>query len=108
VPYRELFQGKYLNRTVLLVIYGVFLPLGYYGFQYSAGRTASIFGPFIVSFLFSTYGYGSVFVYIALCWVIVALLIGLFGPLTTRRSLEQLNVSVTESGSTSLEGKVTM
>jgi putative MFS transporter len=33
VPYRELFQGKYLNRTVLLVIYGVFLPLGYYGFQ---------------------------------------------------------------------------
>ncbi|MBO0778742.1 MAG: MFS transporter [Ktedonobacteraceae bacterium] len=60
------------------------------GFTYGVGRLANAFGPPIVSFLFVGFGYGSVFIYIAACWIIVALGVGLFGPLTSRRSLEQI------------------
>src|SRR5262245_60535462 len=40
-----------------------------------------------VAFLFSHYGYTSVFIYIAACWLLVALTIGIFGPLTKGRTL---------------------
>jgi putative MFS transporter len=61
------------------------------GFTYGIGRLANIFGPFIVAALFGSLGYRSVFIYIALCWVIVALTLAIFGPRTGKVSLEDLN-----------------
>ena len=57
------------------------------GTSYGLGRLGNALGPLIVAFLFSNYGYTSVFAYIATCWVIVAVLITMFGPRTRGRSL---------------------
>jgi MFS transporter, putative metabolite:H+ symporter len=57
------------------------------GLAYGIGRLANIFGPLIVAFLFTHYGYKSVFVYIAAVWVLVAVTIGSFGPRTKGRAL---------------------
>lgn len=57
------------------------------GLAYGVGRLANAFGPLIVAFLFTRYGYTSVFVYIAAMWLMAAGTIGLFGPFTTGRSL---------------------
>jgi putative MFS transporter len=40
-----------------------------------------------VAYLFGHYGYSSVFVYIAVCWAAVAILITAFGPRTKGRAL---------------------
>ncbi|MCL4535337.1 MAG: MFS transporter [Bacteroidetes bacterium] len=61
------------------------------GLTYGVGRLANVLGPVIVSSLFLGYGYGSVFAYIAACWLVVALAVGFFGPRTTKRSLEQIS-----------------
>lgn len=61
------------------------------GFTYGIGRLANIGGPFIVAALFGSLGYSSVFMYIALCWVIVAGSIAVFGPRTGKVNLEDLN-----------------
>jgi putative MFS transporter len=61
------------------------------GLTYGVGRLANALGPIIVSILFVSYGYVSVFVYISACWALVALSVGFFGPLTSRRSLEQIS-----------------
>lgn len=63
------------------------------GLTYGVGRLANVIGPIIVGALFVSSGYLSVFVYIAACWILVALAVGIFGPLTNRRSLERLNES---------------
>ena len=42
------------------------------GLSYGVGRLANIAGPLIIAFLYSRYGYATVFVYIAATWVIVA------------------------------------
>lgn len=52
------------------------------GVGYGIGRLSNAFGPILVAYLFNHYGYTSVFVYIAACWGMVALLIGAFGPRT--------------------------
>ncbi len=58
------------------------------GLSYGMGRLANGFaGPFIVAFLFQKYGYTSVFVYIAACWALVALLVTTLGPKTRGRAL---------------------
>ena len=57
------------------------------GLTYGIGRLGNVVGPLIVAFLFTTYGYRSVFAYIATCWVIVALLVLLFGPRMNQRAL---------------------
>lgn len=49
------------------------------GLAYGAGRLANIFGPLLVAFLYGHYGYASVFVYIALCWISVSILIACLG-----------------------------
>jgi putative MFS transporter len=41
----------------------------------------------IVAFLFTHYGYMSVFVYIAATWLMVAIIISAFGPKTKGRTL---------------------
>jgi MFS transporter, putative metabolite:H+ symporter len=62
-----------------------------HGLTYGVGRLANVVGPFIVSALYTGYGYRTVFVYIAACWLASAAIVGLYGPLTTGRSLEALN-----------------
>jgi putative MFS transporter len=57
------------------------------GLSYGIGRLGNAVGPLIVAFLFTTYGYRSVFAYIALCWVLVALLVLTFGPRMNARTL---------------------
>ena len=57
------------------------------GLSYGIGRLGNAVGPLIVAFLYSTYGYRSVFAYIAVCWVMVALLIMAFGPRMNARTL---------------------
>jgi putative MFS transporter len=52
------------------------------GIAYGAGRLANGFGPMLIAFLFTHYGYKSVFVYIAAMWLFVAIIITLFGPKT--------------------------
>ena len=97
-------------RTSTIVIFGflvamgqqVFAPLLYAytpecfptearntgtGVSYGVGRLGNAFGPLIVAYLFGTYGYSSVFVYIAVSWAIVAILVTLFGPRTKGRAL---------------------
>jgi putative MFS transporter len=41
----------------------------------------------MVAFLFTRYGYQSVFVYIVATWLMVAFIIGVFGPRTKGRTL---------------------
>jgi putative MFS transporter len=57
------------------------------GLAYGVGRLANVLGPLLVAFLYTHHGYTSVFVYIASCWVLVAITIGGFGPLTKGRAL---------------------
>jgi putative MFS transporter len=49
------------------------------GITYGSGRLANAFGPLLVAFLFSHYGYSSVFIYITGLWLMVAITIGAFG-----------------------------
>lgn len=63
------------------------------GLTYGVGRLANVLGPIIVGALFVSSGYLSVFIYVAGCWLLVALAIGFFGPYTNRRSLEKLSES---------------
>ncbi len=57
------------------------------GLVYGIGRLANGIGPLIVAFLFTHYGYISVFVYIAAIWLAVAFIIATFGPKTKGRIL---------------------
>jgi putative MFS transporter len=57
------------------------------GMSYGIGRLGNAVGPLIVAFLFTTYGYRSVFAYIAVCWVLVAMLVLAFGPKMNQRTL---------------------
>lgn len=57
------------------------------GLGYGIGRLANAFGPLLVAFLFIHYGYKSVFVYIAITWLLVAFIISTFGPKTKGRTL---------------------
>lgn len=58
------------------------------GLAYGTGRLANVAGPLLIAYLFNHEGYGSVFVYIAACWVVVALIVGLAGPRTRGLVLE--------------------
>ncbi|MGA2962998.1 MAG: MFS transporter [Candidatus Korobacteraceae bacterium] len=57
------------------------------GIGYGVGRLANGFGPLIVAFLFTNYGYMSVFIYIAATWLMCAIIISAFGPKTKGRTL---------------------
>jgi MFS transporter, putative metabolite:H+ symporter len=49
------------------------------GLAYGTGRLVNVFGPFMVVFLFNHYGYTSVFVYMAITWVLFAATVAFFG-----------------------------
>ncbi|MEU7815191.1 MFS transporter [Pseudonocardia sp. NPDC049154] len=61
------------------------------GLVYGIGRLSNILGPMVVAAVFGTFGYSPVFVYIAGCWVIVALTVAVFGPRTGMQQLESLD-----------------
>lgn len=65
------------------------------GVAYGTGRLANIAGPYIVSAIYGGAGYPWVFVYIAVCWALAALVIGLFGPRTGDIPLERLQPAAT-------------
>lgn len=57
------------------------------GLTYGIGRLANSVGPLVIAYLFLHYGYRYVFVYIAGCWLVAAVVIGVFGPRTRGRLL---------------------
>ena len=57
------------------------------GLTFGIGRLANGFGPFIIAYVFTHFGYRPVFGYIATLWVITGLIIGIFGPKTKGRTL---------------------
>ncbi len=61
------------------------------GFTYGVGRLANVAGPLLIAFFFNHYGYTSVFVYIAACWMLAAIAVGGYGMKTKDRALEQLS-----------------
>jgi putative MFS transporter len=60
------------------------------GFVYSWSRFSTIFSGFIIAFFLSRYGTTGVFSFIAAAMVVVFVVIGTFGPATTRRRLEAI------------------
>ena len=56
-----------------------------------------MFGPLLVAFLFTHYGYTSVFIDIATCWLLVALTIGSFRPNDEREDASLAAVGDTET-----------
>jgi putative MFS transporter len=63
------------------------------GLCYGLGRLTNVIGPFIVSTLYMTVGYLSVFAYISACWLVVAAVVAAIGPRTTGRPLELVDTS---------------
>lgn len=61
------------------------------GLAYSLGRAANVVGPLIVASVLLHFGYLAVFLYLALTWLLVCLLVSLLGTNTSNRSLEELN-----------------
>jgi putative MFS transporter len=60
------------------------------GFVYSWSRFSTIFSGFIIAFFLARYGTTGVFGFIAAAMVVVFIVIGAFGPATTRRRLEAI------------------
>jgi putative MFS transporter len=60
------------------------------GFVYSWSRFSTIFSGFIIAFFLGRYGTSGVFGFIAAAMVVVFIVIGAFGPATTRRRLEAI------------------
>lgn len=56
------------------------------GFAYGIGRLANAAGPLVIAQLYATYGYSTVFAYIAGCWLVVAGVVAM-GPMTRGRTL---------------------
>lgn len=65
------------------------------GLAYGVGRLTNIAGPIIVAAIYGSAGYVWVFGYIAACWAVVALAIGVFGPRTGHVALEDLQERAT-------------
>jgi len=59
------------------------------GVSYGLGRLSNAAGPLIIASLYNGSGYQSVFVFIAVTWLVGALALALFGPSTRRARLQQ-------------------
>jgi putative MFS transporter len=57
------------------------------GVSYGIGRASNILGPIIISLLYTSQGYQSVFYFVGSCWLLGALAIGIFGPRTRAQKL---------------------
>jgi MFS transporter, putative metabolite:H+ symporter len=60
------------------------------GFVYSWSRFSTIFSGFIIAFFLDRYGTTGVFSFIAAAMMVVFVVVGAFGPATTRRRLEAI------------------
>jgi putative MFS transporter len=61
------------------------------GFVYSWSRLSVVFSSFIIAFFRGALGVTGVFVFIASCMVVVAIIIGVFGPRTRNLALEEIS-----------------
>ncbi len=64
------------------------------GFSNAMGRIASISTPTIVAFFLQSSGVVSVYVFVGICMVIFAIIIGICGTETRNKSLEEINDAV--------------
>jgi putative MFS transporter len=76
------------------------------GLAYGVGRLANIAGPLIVAAIYGTVGYVPVFVYIAACWIVAAIAVGVFGPRTGDVALEDLQGRAVEVTATARQQPV--
>jgi putative MFS transporter len=60
------------------------------GFVYSFGRLSTVFTSFMIAFLLKEFGASGVFVFISFSMIVVMGSIGIYGPLTRGRSLEDI------------------
>ncbi|GGE33080.1 putative metabolite transport protein YyaJ [Pullulanibacillus camelliae] len=63
------------------------------GLSYGVGRLFNTIGPLFIGAIYTGLGYISVFIFIALCWLAVTLIIGLFGARTSKQHLETIHMS---------------
>jgi putative MFS transporter len=61
------------------------------GFVYSFSRLSTMFSAFVIAWILKDYGSAGVFVFIAGCMIVVAAVIGIFGPRTRGLPLEQIS-----------------
>jgi putative MFS transporter len=61
------------------------------GFVYSFSRLSTMFSAFVIAWVLKGFGAAGVFVFIAGCMIVVALVIGLFGPKTRDLPLEEIS-----------------
>ena len=61
------------------------------GFVYSFSRLSTMFSAFVIAWVLKDFGSAGVFVFIAGCMIVVAAVIGLFGPRTRDLPLEQIS-----------------
>lgn len=61
------------------------------GFVYSFSRMSQIANAFIIAFVLGRFGTGGVFALIALAYLVVIMVTGLFGPRTSGRALEDIS-----------------
>jgi putative MFS transporter len=62
------------------------------GMTYGLGRLSNVAGPFIVAWVYAGLGYEAVFGFVAGCYVLRGLGYAIYGPRTTGRSLEEVNL----------------
>ena len=60
------------------------------GFVYSWSRLSTVFSSYIIAWLLGAAGVGAVFAFIALAMLVVMVTIGVFGPPTRGRALEEI------------------
>jgi MFS transporter, putative metabolite:H+ symporter len=61
------------------------------GFVYSFSRLSTMFSAFVIAWILKDFGSAGVFIFIAGCMIVVALVIGIFGPRTRNLPLEQIS-----------------
>ena len=61
------------------------------GFVYSFSRLSTMFSAFVIAWILKGFGSAGVFVFIAGCMIVVAAVIGIFGPRTRHLPLEQIS-----------------
>jgi putative MFS transporter len=61
------------------------------GFCYSWSRLSTVFSSFVIAFFLRSFGAAGVFAFIAASMGVVMVAIGVFGPKTRGRSLEEIS-----------------
>ena len=61
------------------------------GCVYSFSRASAALSAFVIAFVLRAFGVGGVFTFIFAALMVVVITIGLFGPRTTGRSLEEIS-----------------